>query len=148
MASPRLGHAVADERQPRRAERDQLVRVDRNVAGVLAAERGLRRAVLQEVAGHPVVLAGAGEVLDGFAEIAAMQLGAALAGGADQHHREALVERHRHERRLAVARHAFDADLLRVDGLVGFEVVEAARGAPRPGAQRAPVVGLAAAGPC
>ena len=37
-----LGHAVADERQPRRAERDQLVRIDRQIAGVLAAE-GRRR---------------------------------------------------------------------------------------------------------
>ena len=54
-----------------------------------------------------------------------------------------VVERHRDERRLAVARHAFDADLLRVDGLVGLEIVEAARRAPRPRAQRAPVVRLA-----
>ena len=53
-----LGNAVAHEREPRRAERDQLVRVDRNVAGVLAAERRFRRAVLEEVAGHPVILAG------------------------------------------------------------------------------------------
>ena len=72
-----------------------------------------------------------------------MQLGAAFAGRADEHDREALVERHRDERRLAVARHAFDADALRIDGLVGLEVVERARRAPGPRAQRAPVVGLA-----
>ena len=119
------------------------MRVDRDVAGVLAAERRLGRAVLQEVAGHPVVLARAGEVLDRFAEVAAMQLGAAFARRADEHDRESLVVGHRHERRLAVARDAFDADLLRVHGLVGLEVVEAARRAPRPGAQRAPVVRLA-----
>ena len=71
------------------------------------------------------------------------ELGAAFAGGADEHDGEALVERHRDERGLAVARDAFDADLLGVDGLVGLEIVEAARGAPGPGAQRAPVVGLA-----
>ena len=100
-------------------------------------------AVLQEVAGHPVVLAGAGEVLDRFAPVAAMQLGAAFAGRSDQHDREARVERHRDERGLAVARDAFDADLLRVDRLVGLEIVETARRAPGPGAQRAPVVRLA-----
>ena len=58
----------------------------------------------------------AGQVLDGLAEVAAVQLGAAFAGRADQHDREARVERHRDERRLAVARDAFDADALRVDG--------------------------------
>src|SRR6185295_16731301 len=73
-----FGHAVADEGRARRAERDQLVSVDRDVAGVPAAERGRGRAVLQEVAGHPVILARAGEILDGFAEVPAMQLGAAL----------------------------------------------------------------------
>src|SRR5262245_56773457 len=49
--------AVADEGQPRRAQRDQFVRIDWNVPGRLAAERRLRRAVLEEVPGHPVVLA-------------------------------------------------------------------------------------------
>ena len=84
-----------------------------------------------------------GQALDGFAPVAAMQLGAAFAGRADQHHGEALIEGHGDQRGLAVARDAFDADVLRVDGWIGFEIVEPARGAPRPGAQRAPVVGLA-----
>ena len=100
-------------------------------------------AVLEEVAGHPVVLAGAGEVLDRLAEVAAVQLRAALAGRADEHHGEPLVERHRDQRRLAVTRHAVDADALRVDGRIGLEVVERAGRAPGPGAQRAPVFGLA-----
>ena len=136
-------HAVADEGQARRAQRDQFVRVDRQIAGGLAAERRFGGAVLQEVAGHPVILARAGEVLDRLAPIAAMQLGAAFAGRPDQHHREARIERHRHQRRLAVARNAFDADLLGVDGFLGFEIIEAARRAPCPRPQRAPVVRLA-----
>jgi hypothetical protein len=138
-----LGHAVADERRPRRAERDQLMGVDRDVVRGLAAERRLAGAVLQEGAGHPVVLAAGGEVLDRLAEVAAMELGAAFAGRADEDDREALVEGHRDERRLPVARHAVDADALGVDRRVGLEEVERAARAPAPGAQRAPVVRLA-----
>ena len=72
-----------------------------------------------------------------------MQLGAALARGADIGDREALVVRHGDQGRLAIARVAFDADLPGVHGLVGFEIIERAAGAPGPGAQRAPIVGLA-----
>ena len=134
--------------RPRRAQRDQFVRIHRQIAGVLAAEGRFRRAVLQEVAGHPVVFAGAGEVLDRFAPIAAMQLRAAFAGGADQHDGEARVERHGDQRRLAVARDAFDADVLGVDGLIGLEIIEPARRAPRPGAQARPSRRACAAGLC
>ena len=56
------------------------MRIDGDVAGGLRAEGRFGGAVLQEVAGHPVILAGAGEVLDRFTEVAAMQLGAAFAG--------------------------------------------------------------------
>src|SRR5437660_1090276 len=69
---------VADEDGPGRAEGDQLVGVDRQVAG------SQRAAVLEEVAGHPVILARAGEVLHELAEGAAVQLGPPLAGGADE----------------------------------------------------------------
>ena len=110
--------------------------------GVLAAERRFGGAVLHEVAGHPVVLA-AGEALHGLAEVAAQQRGSAFAGRADQHHGEALIEGHGDERGLAVARDAFDADMLRVDGGIGLEIIEAAARAPGPGAQRAPVFRLA-----
>ena len=72
-----------------------------------------------------------------------MQLGAALAGRPDQHHGKAGVEGHRHECRLAEARHALDADLLRVDARVALEIVERARRSPGPRAECAPVVGLA-----
>src|SRR4029079_840907 len=68
-----FGHAVADERWSRRAQCDQLVRIHWNVAGILAAEVGFGGAVFDEVAGHPVILAGGGEVLDLLAPVASMQ---------------------------------------------------------------------------
>src|SRR4030095_14229796 len=58
-----LRDAVADERWPWRAQRDELVGIDWDVAGVTAAEVRISGAVFHEVAGHPVVLAGAREVL-------------------------------------------------------------------------------------
>ena len=72
-----------------------------------------------------------------------MQLRAPFARRADEHHREARVERHRDERRLAVTRNPLDAGGLRVHGAIRLEVVERARRAPRPRAQSAPVIGLA-----
>ena len=103
----------------------------------------LFRFVFQEVAGHPVVFAGAREILDGLAEVAPVQFRAALAGGTDEHHLEALIKCHRDERGLAIARHALDADPRGIDRGIVFEVVESARGAPAPGAERAPIIGLA-----
>ena len=43
----------------------------------------------------------------------------------------------------AVTRNAFDADFLRVHGGIGFEIIQSARRAPGPRAQRAPVIRLA-----
>ena len=74
-----FGNAVADKNGSRRAQRDELVRVHRNVARIPAAEGCGGGAVLQEIAGHPMVFAGAGQVLDRFAPIAPMELGAAFA---------------------------------------------------------------------
>src|SRR4029078_3748806 len=119
------------------------MRVDREIARARAAEGGRRCAVLQEVPGHPVILAGAGEILDGFAPVAAMELRAAFAGRSREDERESFVERHRHERRLSVSRHAFDADGLRADRAIALEIVERARCAPRPRAKSAPVVRVA-----
>ncbi len=127
----------ADEERPRCAQRNQFVRIDRQIAGVQ------RSCVFDEIAGDPVVLAGTGHVLDLFAEIAPMQFGAALARRSDEANREALIVGHRDERSLAVPGQSFDADLFRVDGVVSLEVVECAAGAPRPRAQRAPVVHVA-----
>ena len=115
---------------------------------VLLPNVDFRGAVLQEVAGHPVVFAGAGEVLDRLAEVAAVQLGAALARRADEDDGESLVEGHRHERGLAVPRHAFDADLLGVDRLVGLEIVERRARRPTPTRAASPSRRACAAGPC
>src|SRR5262249_18172257 len=135
-------HTVADERQPRRAQRDQFMRIYWNVAGRLSAERGLFGAVIQEVARHPVILAGAGEALDRLAPVASMELGSALARRPDEDGRESLIVGHRHERGLAETRDAFDPDLLRINRLICLEVVETPRRTPRPGAQRSPVIGM------
>src|SRR4029453_2529387 len=78
-----------------------------------------------------------------FAEVAAVDLGTALAGGADKANGEALIVRHGDDGRLAVAGQALDADLLGIHGLVRLEVIEGATGTPRPGAQCPPVVHLA-----
>src|SRR5580765_984630 len=72
-----------------------------------------------------------------------MELGSAFTRGSDQDDGEALIEGHGHQRRLAVARHPFDADFPGVDGAIRLEIVEAARGTPGPRPQRAPVVVLA-----
>src|SRR6266436_6316945 len=61
--------ATANKDRTRSAERDQLMRIDRKVAPVQ------RPRVFEEVAGHPVILAGTGHVLDNFSPIAPMQLG-------------------------------------------------------------------------
>ena len=143
-----LRHAVADEGQARRAQGDQLMRIHGYVAGVLAAENGFRGAVLQEVAGHPMVFSRSGEVLHRFSPIAAVQFGAALAGGTDEHDREAGVERHRHEGGLAVARDTFNPDVLGVHGFVGFEIIQTARRRPTPRPAASPSRPACEAGPC
>ena len=137
------GNAVADEGRARGTEGDQLMCIDGKVASVFAAEGGFSGAVLKEVAGHPVVFAGGGEILDGFAEIAAVELGAARAGGADEHHGETRFEGHRDKGGFAEAGDAFDADDFRIYGGIGLEVIKSARGAPGPGAKRTPIIGFA-----
>src|SRR6185437_14126464 len=132
-------HTVADEGETRSAESDELVGVDGNLAGVAI---GFGGTVLHKVSGHPVVLAG-GEAFDGLAEVAAKQRGTAFARGANKRHGEALIESHGDQRGLAVARDAFDANVLRIDGRVGFEIVERAAGSPGPRTQSSPVIGFA-----
>ena len=91
------------------------MRIDRQIIRSLTSERCIGGSVLQEIAGHPVVFAGAGKIFDSLAPIAAMQLGAALAGRTDENKGEAGVERHGDERSLAVARNTFDAHMLGVN---------------------------------
>ena len=93
---------------------------------------------------HPVVLA-AGEIFDGFAEVVAMEFGAAFAGGCDERDGDARLEGFGDEGGLAVAGDAFDAEFCGVDvriGIVG-EIFDKLGDAPLPGAEGAPVVGFA-----
>src|SRR5262249_42188133 len=112
-------------------------------ARVLAAERSLRRAVFHKVARHPVILALRGKILHRLAPIAAMQLRAALARRTHQYNCEPSIERHGDQRGLAITRHAFDADSLRIHRLFRFQIIQAPRSSPSPRTKRAPVVRLA-----
>ena len=117
------------------------MRVDGDVVRVLASERRRGGAVLQEVAGHPVVRAGTSEVLHRLAEVASVRLGAPFAGRPHQHEREARLEGHGDEGGLAVARDSFDPHALGVDRGQRLEVVERAGCAPGPRPQRPPLLG-------
>src|SRR5262249_34959718 len=97
-----LRQSVTDESQARRTQGDEFVGVYRQVARILAAEHGVRRPILHEVASHAVVFA-AGEVLHRFAKVAAQEGGAALAGGTHKDHGKALVKGHGDKRRLSKA---------------------------------------------
>ena len=131
---PTFGHTVANECEPKSAQRNQHMRVHREIAGILAAKRRLRSAILQEIARHPMVFARAGQVLDCFPKIATMQFCAAFTRRANQSHGKPRFKSHGDERSLAVARHAFDPDLLSIYSRVGFEIIQTAGGAPSPGA--------------
>ena len=115
------------------------MRIDRHIVPVQ------RTGVFQEVARHPVILIRRGDILHQLTPIAAMDLDAALARGTDKGDRETRVVCHGERHRFAVAGMAFDADLFRVHGLVGLEIVQRAAGAPGPGTQCAPVVHACAA---
>src|SRR5207249_5778759 len=92
-----LERAGADENGTRRAQRDELVGIDGQVV------RGQRSRILDEVARHPMVLAGAGDVLDELSEVPAVQLGPALAGRGDEGDGEPWVVRHGDEGGLPVS---------------------------------------------
>ena len=117
--------------------------VHRNVAGVLAAEFGFRRSVLQKVAGHPVVLARTGQILDGLSKVSPMELGSPFSRGRDQSRRKSLIKRHRDEGGLAITGNPFDADSPGIDRRFRFQVIERPRGTPRPGSERSPIVRFA-----
>src|SRR5262245_48377914 len=72
-----------------------------------------------------------------------MEFGSAFTGGTDQNEGEVPIQCHRYHGRFSEALNAFDPYTLRVYRFVGFKIVEAARGSPRPSTQRAPVVGFA-----
>ena len=65
----------------------------------------------------------AGHVSKSLAEIPAVEFCAAFARGADERHGEPRFKGERDERGLAIARHAFDSNPLRVHGRIGFEII-------------------------
>src|ERR1700728_5246609 len=91
-----------------------------------------RAIVLEEVAGHPVILAGAGDVANLLAKDVPVAFGAGFAGRTDVADGKALIVGHGHESGFAIARVALNAYLFRVDGRIGFKVIERAACAPRP----------------
>ena len=112
-----VGGSGADEHRARRAERNQLVRIHRHIARVQ------RSGVLQEIAGHPMVFIGRGDVLHRFSKIAAVQLQAALAGRADEGDGESLVVGHGDRGSFTVTGVAFDADAFGIHRFVSFEII-------------------------
>src|SRR5258708_7036950 len=76
-----FGNPIADKRRSRCAQRNQFVRVYRQVAGIFASERSLGRAVLQKITCHPVIFAGPREILHLFSEIASVRFDATFPGG-------------------------------------------------------------------
>src|SRR5690606_23118224 len=111
---------------------------------VATAEVRVLGAVFQEGAGHPVVTVRAGEVLHRLAEVAPQRRRPALARRPDKHEGKTRLKRQPDEGRRALAGPALAAAALRIDLRPRLQRVERARGAPRPGPERAPLLGRAA----
>src|SRR5947208_8152115 len=90
-----------------------------------------------------MVFAGAGDVFDGFTEVAPVQFRAPFSGGADQHDGKPRFKSHGDESGLPKTRDAFDANFLCIHRGISLEVVEASRCAPCPGPERSPVLRFA-----
>src|SRR5438105_685611 len=90
-----------------------------------------------------MVFPGGGEIFNRFAEVAAIELGSALAGRAYQNDGEAGFEGHRHQRGFPKSRDAFNADVLGIDSGIGFQIIQSSACAPSPGTKRSPIIGLA-----
>src|SRR5581483_8767485 len=134
--------AIGDEARPRSAQCDQLVGIHGEIGGIQGLAVDVRCAVFEEVPGHPMVFALVGKIFHGFAKVVAMWFGAAFTGRTDERNRDARVKCLGDKGRLAVARYAFDAHLLRIHfGIrVGFEVVDQLADAPLPGAEGTPLI--------
>ena len=94
--------------------------------------------VFEEVAGHPMVLARTGDVLECLAQVTAIELSSAGSGRTDVGDGEAGVVGHGDEGGLAEAGVAEDSNLFCVDGLVGLKVVEGATSSPGSGTDASP----------
>ena len=90
-----------------------------------------------------MILARTGNVLHQFAPIAPVKFGATFTRRTDKCDCKPRVICHRNERCLAITRMTFEADLLSVHGLIGFEIIKRAAGAPGPGTQCTPIIQVA-----
>ena len=90
-----------------------------------------------------MVFVDGGDIFHQLAQIAAVEFGAAFAGGADESNGKTRVIGHGYDSGLAVTGVALNSDVFGIHSLIGFEIVHGAVGAPGPGAQRAPVVRFA-----
>src|SRR5882724_9033821 len=102
-----------------------------------------RSGIFDEVTSHPMVFSRTGYVLHQLAEIAAMQLSPAFPGRADECNGETLIIGHSDDGGLTISRVPFNADFFGIHGFIGKEIIQRAAGAPRPGAECAPVIRLA-----
>ncbi len=75
--------------------------------------------------------------------IPAMQLGATFPGGTHEGDGDTLVVGHGDDGCFAIPGMTLNGDVFGIDGPIGFEVVHGAVGAPSPGPQCSPIVGLA-----
>ena len=104
-----LRGASTNEYRTRRTQRDQLVRIHRQVFIVE------RTVVLQKISGEPMILARPCEIPDLFSEMPPVQLRPALARGTDVRNGKARIVCHRNQRCLSVTRMTLDANPFRID---------------------------------
>src|SRR5579883_2334539 len=132
-----LRRSGSDKHRPRRAQRDQLMRIDWQIF------RRQWPRVFQKIPRHPVILARSRHVLQLLPKIPPVKFRSALAGRTDVCNRESRVVSHRHQRRFPVTRMAGDPDPSRIYRGVALEVVQRAARSPGPRAKRSPVVEFA-----
>src|SRR4029077_14683225 len=98
-----------------------------------------RASIFEEVPGHPVIFGSGSDVFELLAKVAAKDFCATSTGRTDKGDGEPLIGGHGDESGLAVAREALDGDVFGIDGVVGFEIVDSATGAPGPRTEYAPI---------
>src|SRR5678816_4221177 len=98
------------------------MRIDRKIVPMAA--------VLEVVAGHPVIFVGSKDVFDELPVFPAMQFCSARTRRTHIRNGETLIKRHRNDRGFPVSGMTLKPDLLCIDGLIRFEVVQRTARAP------------------
>src|ERR1700680_679569 len=104
----RLRGPTADKYWTRRAERDQVVGIHRQVI------HRQRAGIFKKIASHPMVFACASDISFQLSKIAPVKLGSAFARRTDISDREARIICHGYERCLAISRMAFESNFPRI----------------------------------